>query len=145
MALLPTLKGAFCLVFMTENTLYAARDPQGIRPLVIGRLERGWVVASETAALDIVGASYVREVAPGDVFEAVVPFLILLACALLVVQPWLAKQVQRRSGAACGAAGALSNRGTTLAAACRGGAGASSGNGDCSASPTCRCSARACI
>lgn len=64
--LLPTLKGAFCLTFMDENTLYAARDPQGIRPLVLGRLERGWVVASETAALDIVGASYVREVEPGE-------------------------------------------------------------------------------
>lgn len=63
---LPQLRGAFCFVFMDENTLYAARDPQGIRPLVIGRLERGWVVASETAALDIVGASYVREVAPGE-------------------------------------------------------------------------------
>lgn len=64
--LLPILKGAFCLTFMDENTLYAARDPQGIRPLVLGRLERGWVVASETAALDIVGASYVREVEPGE-------------------------------------------------------------------------------
>ena len=63
---LPRLRGAFCLVFMDEETLYAARDPQGIRPLVLGRLERGWVVASETAALDIVGASFVREVAPGE-------------------------------------------------------------------------------
>uniref|UniRef100_UPI0027BB050F amidophosphoribosyltransferase n=1 Tax=Janibacter hoylei TaxID=364298 RepID=UPI0027BB050F len=58
--------GAFCFVFMNEDTLYAARDPQGLRPLVIGRLERGWVVASETAALDIVGASFVREVEPGE-------------------------------------------------------------------------------
>ena len=64
--LLPKVKGAFCLVFMDENTLYAARDPQGVRPLVLGRLERGWVVASETAALDIVGASFVREVEPGE-------------------------------------------------------------------------------
>lgn len=63
---LPHLRGAFSLVFMDEETLYAARDPQGIRPLVLGRLERGWVVASETAALDIVGASYVREIAPGE-------------------------------------------------------------------------------
>ncbi|MFT4166982.1 MAG: amidophosphoribosyltransferase [Microlunatus sp.] len=63
---LPHLKGAFSLVYMDEETLYAARDPQGIRPLVLGRLERGWVVASETAALDIVGASYVREIAPGE-------------------------------------------------------------------------------
>jgi amidophosphoribosyltransferase len=51
---------------MDEQTLYAARDPQGVRPLVLGRLERGWVVASETAALDIVGASLVREVEPGE-------------------------------------------------------------------------------
>jgi amidophosphoribosyltransferase len=64
--LLPLIRGAFSFVWMDENTLYAARDPQGIRPLVVGRLERGWVVASETAALDIVGASYVREVEPGE-------------------------------------------------------------------------------
>ena len=64
--LLPKVKGAYCLVFMDESTLYAARDPQGVRPLVLGRLERGWVVASESAALDIVGASYVREVEPGE-------------------------------------------------------------------------------
>ncbi len=64
--LLPKVKGAFSLVFMDEQTLYAARDPQGVRPLVLGRLERGWVVASETAALDIVGASFVREVEPGE-------------------------------------------------------------------------------
>jgi amidophosphoribosyltransferase len=51
---------------MDQGTLYAARDPQGIRPLVLGRLERGWVVASETAALDIVGASYVRSIEPGE-------------------------------------------------------------------------------
>ena len=63
---LPRLRGAFCLVFLDEHTLYAARDPQGVRPLVLGRLERGWVVASESAALDIVGASYVREVEPGE-------------------------------------------------------------------------------
>ncbi len=63
---LPTLHGAFCFVFMDQGALYAARDPQGIRPLVLGRLERGWVVASETAALDIVGASFIREVQPGE-------------------------------------------------------------------------------
>jgi amidophosphoribosyltransferase len=51
---------------MDEHTLYAARDPQGVRPLVLGRLERGWVVTSETAALDIVGASFVREIEPGE-------------------------------------------------------------------------------
>jgi amidophosphoribosyltransferase len=63
---LPLLRGAFCFTFMDEHTLYAARDRHGIRPLVLGRLERGWVVASETAALDIVGASFIREVEPGE-------------------------------------------------------------------------------
>ena len=64
--LLPTLRGAFSFVFMDEETLYAARDPQGVRPLVLGRLDRGWVIASETAALETVGASFVREVEPGE-------------------------------------------------------------------------------
>jgi amidophosphoribosyltransferase len=64
--LLPTARGAFCLTFMDENTLYAARDPWGVRPLSLGRLDRGWVVASETAALDIVGASFVRDIEPGE-------------------------------------------------------------------------------
>ncbi|MGO1833475.1 MAG: amidophosphoribosyltransferase [Actinomycetaceae bacterium] len=66
MAVLPRLRGAFSLSFMSETTLYAARDPQGIRPLVLGRLDSGWAVASETAALDIVGATFVREVNPGE-------------------------------------------------------------------------------
>jgi amidophosphoribosyltransferase len=66
MEVLPLLRGAFSFVFMDEHTLYAARDPQGVRPLVLGRLDRGWVVTSETAALDIVGASYVREIEPGE-------------------------------------------------------------------------------
>jgi amidophosphoribosyltransferase len=66
MEVLPTLRGAFSFVFMDEDTLYAARDAHGVRPLVLGRLERGWVVASETAALDIVGASVVREIEPGE-------------------------------------------------------------------------------
>ena len=64
--LLPQLRGAFSLIFCDEDTLYAARDAHGVRPLVLGRLERGWVIASETAALDIVGASFVREVEPGE-------------------------------------------------------------------------------
>ncbi|HET7386509.1 MAG TPA: amidophosphoribosyltransferase [Nocardioidaceae bacterium] len=63
---LPTINGAFSFVWMDDRTLYAARDPQGIRPLVLGRLARGWVVASETAALDIVGASFIREIEPGE-------------------------------------------------------------------------------
>jgi amidophosphoribosyltransferase len=63
---LPTLEGAFSFVLMDERTVYGARDPHGLRPLAIGRLESGWVLASETAALDIVGADYVREVEPGE-------------------------------------------------------------------------------
>ena len=66
LTVLPRLQGAFCFTFMDDNGLYAARDPQGVRPLVLGRLERGWVIASETAALDIVGATFIREVEPGE-------------------------------------------------------------------------------
>ena len=66
LAALPLVRGAFSLVFMDERTLYAARDPRGFRPLVLGRLDRGWAVASETAALDIIGASFVREIEPGE-------------------------------------------------------------------------------
>ncbi|RAX19576.1 amidophosphoribosyltransferase [Actinomyces sp. Z5] len=66
---LPLLRGAFSLVFMDEHTLYAARDPHGVRPLVLGRLQRGWVVASESAALDILGAAFVREIEPGELIE----------------------------------------------------------------------------
>lgn len=65
-AALKLLVGAYSIIFMEENVLHAARDPQGFRPLVLGRLANGWVVASETAALDIVGATYVREVEPGE-------------------------------------------------------------------------------
>jgi amidophosphoribosyltransferase len=66
LTVLPRLQGAFCLVFATQHTLFAARDPQGIHPLVLGRLASGWVIASETAALDIIGASLIREVEPGE-------------------------------------------------------------------------------
>jgi amidophosphoribosyltransferase len=66
LAALPRVQGAFSLVFMDERTLYAARDQHGFRPLVLGRLPAGWVVASETAALDIVGAKFVREIEPGE-------------------------------------------------------------------------------
>ncbi len=63
---LPRLRGAFCFVFMDEHTLYAARDPWGIRPLSLGRLDTGWVVASETSALQTVGAAVIREIEPGE-------------------------------------------------------------------------------
>ena len=63
---LPLLSGAFSFVMMDERTVFAARDPHGIRPLVIGRLPSGYCVASETCALDVVGASFEREVEPGE-------------------------------------------------------------------------------
>ncbi len=69
MQVLPTLRGAFCFVFMDERSVYAARDAHGIRPLSIGRLPNGFVVASETCALDIVGATFVREVEPGELIR----------------------------------------------------------------------------
>ncbi|MGH9022698.1 MAG: amidophosphoribosyltransferase [Acidimicrobiia bacterium] len=67
---LPRLEGAFSLVLMDDSHLVAVRDPHGFRPLALGRLEGGWVVASETAALDIVGAHVVREVEPAEVVVA---------------------------------------------------------------------------
>ena len=66
MAVLPHLEGAFSLVLLTKDRLYAARDRHGMRPLCIGTLDSGWVVASESAALDIVGATYLRDVEPGE-------------------------------------------------------------------------------
>ena len=66
MDVLPELRGAFCFVFMDERSVFAARDSHGVRPLSIGRLPNGFVVASETCALDIVGATLVRDVEPGE-------------------------------------------------------------------------------
>jgi amidophosphoribosyltransferase len=66
----PSLEGAYCFVMMDERTVYAARDPYGLRPLVIGRLPSGFCFASESAALDIVGAAYVRDVEPGEMVMA---------------------------------------------------------------------------
>ncbi|MBB6455146.1 amidophosphoribosyltransferase [Salirhabdus euzebyi] len=63
---LPLLKGAFAFLIMTENELYAALDPLGMRPLSLGKMDGAWVVASETCAFDVVGAEYVREIEPGE-------------------------------------------------------------------------------
>ena len=65
---LPHAKGAYSLGLMTRDTLIAARDPHGFRPLCLGRLAGGgWVISSETCALDLIEAEYVREVEPGEV------------------------------------------------------------------------------
>ena len=63
---LPRLRGAFSLVIMDEAHLIGVRDPNGFRPLCLGRLANGWVLASETTALDVIGAHFVREVEPGE-------------------------------------------------------------------------------
>ncbi len=65
------IKGAYAMTIITPKALYAFRDPNGIRPLVLGKLpeNRGWVVSSETCGLDIVGAEYVRDVEPGEIMK----------------------------------------------------------------------------
>ena len=67
LTVLPRLEGAFSLVLMDDQRVYAVRDPNGFRPLCLGRLDSGgWVVASESPALDVVGAHFVRELDPGE-------------------------------------------------------------------------------
>ncbi|MGQ0615612.1 MAG: amidophosphoribosyltransferase [Acidimicrobiia bacterium] len=63
---LPRLEGAFSLALADEGHIIGVRDPHGFRPLCLGALENGWVLASETPALDIVGAEFVRELEPGE-------------------------------------------------------------------------------
>jgi amidophosphoribosyltransferase len=62
-------EGAYSVAIMTRDTLFAARDPMGVRPLCVGRLGNGWVVASESCALDNLGATMEREVEPGEVIQ----------------------------------------------------------------------------
>src|SRR5438874_6421144 len=61
------VQGAFSLVMLTKDRLVAVRDPHGFRPLALGRLDDAWVVCSETCALDLIGATYERDVEPGEV------------------------------------------------------------------------------
>jgi amidophosphoribosyltransferase len=61
------IKGAYSLLFLTPSAMIAARDPHGWRPLVLGRLDDAWVVASETSAFDLVGVEFIREVEPGEI------------------------------------------------------------------------------
>ncbi len=64
---LSQIRGAYSLLFLTERQMIAARDPYGFRPLVLGRLKNATVAASETCALDLVRADYIREVEPGEI------------------------------------------------------------------------------
>jgi len=73
-AALPKLEGAYCLLFLTRDTLAVARDPLGIRPMCLGRFGdidapggTGYVVASETCALDVIGATFICEIEPGEI------------------------------------------------------------------------------
>ncbi len=66
-ASLKKLKGAYSLVFMTKDRLIGARDPFGFRPLCLGRLGKSFILASETSALDLINAKYVRDIRPGEV------------------------------------------------------------------------------
>ena len=61
------LQGAYSLVLMTNNALYGVRDPFGVRPLCLGAIDTGWVLASESCALDHIGATFIREVEPGEI------------------------------------------------------------------------------
>ncbi|MCW5200669.1 amidophosphoribosyltransferase, partial [Desulfobulbus sp. F4] len=80
------IQGAYSLLLMTPDTLIAVRDPNGFRPLCLGRLENGaHVVASETCALDLINAQYIRDVQPGEV-------LIINRHGVESVFPWPAKQ-----------------------------------------------------
>ena len=61
------VKGAYSLLFLTENKLIAARDPHGFRPLVLGKIKEGYVVSSETCAFDLIEAEFIREIQPGEI------------------------------------------------------------------------------
>src|SRR6201999_2476359 len=60
------VQGAFSFLLLTKDRLIAVRDPHGFRPLALGRLDDAYVVCSETCAMDLIGATYVRDVEPGE-------------------------------------------------------------------------------
>jgi len=81
------VQGAFSLLFLTRDRLVAVRDPHGFRPLALGQLGSAWVVCSETCAMDLIGATYVRDVEPGEVLiigadgvKSIRPFAPAQAC-----------------------------------------------------------------
>jgi amidophosphoribosyltransferase len=84
---LPRLEGAFSFVLMDEGHVIGVRDPNGFWPLCLGKLDNGWVLASETPALDIVGAHFVREVEPGEM-------IIIDATGWRSVRPFDASAIQ---------------------------------------------------
>ncbi len=67
---LPQVHGAYCLIMLTnDGSLFGMRDPFGIRPLCLGQFQNGWIIASESAALDAIGADFVREIKPGEIIK----------------------------------------------------------------------------
>lgn len=68
-AALKEVRGAYSLVVLSHNSLIAVRDPAGVRPLSLGRIKGGFVVASETCAFDLIGAEFVRDIEPGEILE----------------------------------------------------------------------------
>jgi amidophosphoribosyltransferase len=84
---LPAMHGAFSLVLTDRSQLVGVRDPNGFRPLCLGKLDEGWVLASESPALDITGAHFVRELEPGEV-------LVIDADGCRTFRPWPAERVQ---------------------------------------------------
>ena len=63
---LSQVEGAYSMVLLTDNSLIGVRDPYGVRPLVLGQMEDSWILASETCAFDIIGATFVRDIEPGE-------------------------------------------------------------------------------
>ncbi len=63
------VKGAYSVLFLSKDTLYGARDPYGIRPLVLGKMDKSFFLSSETCAFDLIGAEFVREIEPGEMVE----------------------------------------------------------------------------
>ena len=60
------MEGAYSLLMLTRDEMYAIRDPRGFRPLILGRIDGAWVAGSESCAFDLIDAEYVREVEPGE-------------------------------------------------------------------------------
>ncbi|MDQ3327458.1 MAG: amidophosphoribosyltransferase, partial [Chloroflexota bacterium] len=79
---LPLLRGAYSFVILSDGKVYGLRDPLGMRPLCLGRLGRGWILASETSAIEKLGGAYERDVRPGELIELGVDGL----CSMQVAQ-----------------------------------------------------------
>src|SRR5205823_11849184 len=86
---LPELRGAFSFVLMDDAHLVGVRDPNGFRPLCLGRLDSGWVLASETPALDVIGSHFVREIGP-------VERIVIAATGCRSVYPFPSERVHPR-------------------------------------------------